>query len=199
MAPVERRLQGLLPLHATASTGEEAEPVVELLEDLLGRQVPYARRGELDRERDAIEASAQVGDRWSVGERELERRANSPEPARQTARLPRSRSRRREAARAMAPPMSARRRPGAASRLVASTVSTRARALQAVDERGQRLQQVLAVVEHEQARSRHEVADRPRPLATPSRRPCRRLRWRQPSGRARPQRQPAVRRHRRGR
>ena len=139
MAPVKRRLQGLLPLHATTSTGEEAEPVVELLEDLLGRQVPYARRGELDREGNAIEASTQIGDRLSVGARQLERRAYLPGPL----------NKQRDCLaldHVAARQLKRRHPPGLLAvdqeRLAACREhrQTRARPLQAVDERGQRFQ-----------------------------------------------------------
>ena len=45
-----------------AAAREQPERVVEPLRDLLGRQHAHARRGELDRERNAVEAAADVVD-----------------------------------------------------------------------------------------------------------------------------------------
>ena len=63
MAPVERGSEGLLAGHHGASAaGEEPEAVVELGGDALGGQMPATSRGQLDGERDAVEAVADLGE-----------------------------------------------------------------------------------------------------------------------------------------
>ena len=50
MAPVERRLECLLPLHHRAGApGQQSEAVIELTGDLLEAEVATAGRGQLDR------------------------------------------------------------------------------------------------------------------------------------------------------
>ncbi|GAA1688101.1 hypothetical protein GCM10009733_100900 [Nonomuraea maheshkhaliensis] len=56
-----------------AAPGEQPEPVVEAFEDLLGGQHPRPDRGQLDRQRQAVEAAAQVGHGGLVGRGQLER------------------------------------------------------------------------------------------------------------------------------
>jgi hypothetical protein len=62
MAPRHRRLEGLLAAHATTgSAGEQAEPVLEPVQDLLGREHPDPGGGQLDGQRDPVEAGADLG------------------------------------------------------------------------------------------------------------------------------------------
>ncbi len=64
MAPVERRAQGLVTRQRRAvAAREQPEPVVEAGGDALDPERGGARRGELDRERDPIEAPANGGRR----------------------------------------------------------------------------------------------------------------------------------------
>jgi hypothetical protein len=46
--------------------GQQAEPVVEALQDLLGRHRAQAYRGEFDGEGDAVQPQAQLGHRLAV-------------------------------------------------------------------------------------------------------------------------------------
>ncbi len=68
VAPADRRAQGSLPFRKVASAlGRELEPVVERLDQLGRRQVGRAGGDELDRERQPVEATADLGDerpRW---------------------------------------------------------------------------------------------------------------------------------------
>ena len=81
MAPVDRRGQGLLAGHHRAgAAGEEPEAVVELGGDALGGQLPAAGGGQLDGERDAVEAVADLGDGGGVGVADGERRSGPAGP-----------------------------------------------------------------------------------------------------------------------
>ena len=74
VAPVDQRVERLLPRQCgAASAGEQAKAVVQAREHPLERHGPDAGRGELDRERDAIEAGAESAcDRMRrIGEREV--------------------------------------------------------------------------------------------------------------------------------
>ena len=74
MTPVDRGLERLLPLHDRARTAcEQAEAIVELSGDLLERQAAAARRSELDRQRNPVEAATDPNDgiRGVVGEDEV--------------------------------------------------------------------------------------------------------------------------------
>ena len=87
MAPVDRGGQGLLAGHDGAGTaGEQPEPVVELGGDALGGQLPAAGRGQLDRERDAVEAMADLGDGGRVGVAHRRTTAGPGGPVRRTGR-----------------------------------------------------------------------------------------------------------------
>ena len=74
VAPVDRRAQRLQTRQRTArAAGEQVEAVGEPGGDVLDRQDPHARGRELDRERDAVEVLADLGDvrRVLVGDREV--------------------------------------------------------------------------------------------------------------------------------
>ena len=62
VAPVDRRPQRLLARVGVAAALEEVEPLREALEDLPRRERLRARGGELDRERQVVEARAELGD-----------------------------------------------------------------------------------------------------------------------------------------
>ena len=64
VAPVDRGGQGLLAgHHGAGAAGQQPEAVVELGGDALGGQLPAAGGGQLDGERDAVEAVADLR-RW---------------------------------------------------------------------------------------------------------------------------------------
>src|SRR5690348_6247632 len=68
VTPVDRGLQRLVARQCGAtSTDEQAEPVAQSLEDLLDAQDAGADRGELERERQAVEAPTEVGNGGGVG------------------------------------------------------------------------------------------------------------------------------------
>ena len=72
MAPVDQRAQRLLARkRVAAAAGEHAEALVEPLAQLLQAEHLDARRRQLDRERNAVQAPADVGDdrRVFVGQR----------------------------------------------------------------------------------------------------------------------------------
>ena len=61
VAPVDQRAQRLLARQRGAvAAGQQPEAIVQALGDLLDRQRAHARRGELDRERNAVEPPADV-------------------------------------------------------------------------------------------------------------------------------------------
>ena len=74
VAPVDRGAQRLLPLGSVARAGREhVEGVVETLEQRLRRQEPQTGGGELERERQAVQAPADRRDGPGVLGRQLER------------------------------------------------------------------------------------------------------------------------------
>src|SRR5262245_55144417 len=67
MRPVDRCAQRLLTAHCGAgAAGEQFEPVMQAIENLVERQRPYSRGGELDGKRHAVEAPADLRDRLGV-------------------------------------------------------------------------------------------------------------------------------------
>ena len=73
--------QGLLSGHHGAGpAGEQPEPVVELGGDPLSRHLPAAGGRQLDGQRDAVEAVADLGDGRSVGLADGERRSGAMGP-----------------------------------------------------------------------------------------------------------------------
>ena len=61
VAPADRRLEGALPLgQVTGARDEEREPLVQPLEQRVRREYPDARRGELDREGQVVEPTADL-------------------------------------------------------------------------------------------------------------------------------------------
>ncbi|MBM2822290.1 MAG: hypothetical protein HW413_1036 [Thermoleophilia bacterium] len=68
VAPFDRRPQGLLPGIGIASGLEQVEPLRDPLEELLGGEELRPRGRQLDRERHAVQASAQLGDGLRCGE-----------------------------------------------------------------------------------------------------------------------------------
>ena len=74
VAPVDRRAQRLVAGGRVASGGAgRAECDVQALGDLGGRQQPAAGRGELDRQRQPVDAPADLRDRGGVAVAEIER------------------------------------------------------------------------------------------------------------------------------
>ncbi len=74
VAPLDRRPQGLVPRHrGPAAAGQQAEAIIQPGSDLIQREDPDPRRGQLDGERDPVEAAADLRHRGRVllGEREL--------------------------------------------------------------------------------------------------------------------------------
>ena len=62
VAPLNGRPERLVARQGGAApAGEQAEPVGQAIEDLLGGQYSRPDRGELDRQRQAVEATAQAG------------------------------------------------------------------------------------------------------------------------------------------
>ena len=73
VAPRDRAAQGLLPSRKVArARRQQPEPIAQPAEHRLGSQDPDPRRGELDRQRQAVEADADLGDRRRVLVRDLE-------------------------------------------------------------------------------------------------------------------------------
>ena len=66
---------------SAASAGKQAEPVGQAIKDLLGGQDTRPDRGELDRQRQAVEPAAQIYDRRLVGDGQLERARCRRSPA----------------------------------------------------------------------------------------------------------------------
>ena len=74
VGPVDRVAQRLVPLQRRAAApGEQLEALIEPRDQILGGQRPHARRGQLDRERDPVEATTELRDRArvAIGEREV--------------------------------------------------------------------------------------------------------------------------------
>ena len=75
VAPLDRSAQGALArLDVAPAAHQETEAVVETRRHLRERQRPEARRGQLDRERDAVERRADRGDVGDVVRRRREAR-----------------------------------------------------------------------------------------------------------------------------
>ena len=73
VAPVDRRAQRPLACGRVAGAGaQRAERRVEALGDLAGRQQPAARGRQLDRQRQPVDAPADLRDRGGVGVAEAE-------------------------------------------------------------------------------------------------------------------------------
>ena len=157
MAPFERRPQRLLARQAGAAAApQQRERVAEPRGDLRGRQHVRAGGGELEREWHAVEPAADLGDRVGVvvGQRERVRGLRRPlaeqahglrllEVGGTDLRAPRRQRQRRHAPGRLA---------GDPQPLAAGGqhAHVRARAQQCVDERRAAVDQVLAVVEHQQ-------------------------------------------------
>ena len=75
VAPLDRRLQRLLPRQRGLAAGQQPEAIVQLAANLLDREQLHAGGRELQRQRDAVEPAADVGDRLGVvvGQREVRR------------------------------------------------------------------------------------------------------------------------------
>jgi hypothetical protein len=73
VTPVDRRSKRLLPRQRGApSSGQECEPVGQPIEDLFGREDSGPNGGQLDRERQTVEAAAQLDDGCLVRAGQLE-------------------------------------------------------------------------------------------------------------------------------
>ena len=160
VAPVHRRLQRLVPGQGAAAPGEEAEAVVEPGPDLVDREHGDARRGELDRQRDAVEAAADLGDGGAVARVEREPRLDQPSPVDEDPHRfrvadRRELVRRRQRQRAHRIDLLA----GDAERLAAGRdqVQCRARREHRLDDGDHGVDDVLAVVEHDQQPARRHV------------------------------------------
>ena len=160
VAPVERRPQRLLARQRRpAAAGQQPEAVVQPRGDLLDRQRPHPRRRQLERQRDAVQPPADRGHRRRVRRRSSANpagRAGRPldeepplgrRPRRRTVGRP-ARGRSGRPARARARP--SRRRCASGSRLVARRRRSRAGAQQRLGQPRARVDQVLAVVQHQQ-------------------------------------------------
>ena len=66
VAPIQRRSQGVLSLHAAPSADQQAESIVEPLEDLLDGELGHLRRRQLDGQWDAVEPPADLCDHVAV-------------------------------------------------------------------------------------------------------------------------------------
>ena len=158
--PVDQRPERPLARQRGASAAsEQPEALVESVSQLVERQRARPRRDELERQRDAVEPPADVGDRGRVDRvdrrieaaaRECDRRGVGPirtRPTRAGSRSPGSGtvSDRSQYTDSPSTP--------SGSRLVARTVTPGARAEQSVHQRRAGVEQMLAVVEHE-----HDVA-----------------------------------------
>jgi hypothetical protein len=74
MTPVDGRSERLLPRKRRApSSGQECEAVGQPVKDLLGAEDSGPHRGELDRERQAVETPAQLSDGRLIRTGQLER------------------------------------------------------------------------------------------------------------------------------
>ena len=117
--PLDRAPQGLVALgRAAATAGQQLEALVEAGGDVGRRHDRHPRRRQLDRERDAVEPAADLGDGLGVATRRARTRAAPRAPARRTAAPPRWPS----------PPRRRRRAPGARARSAATPARPRRRA-----------------------------------------------------------------------
>ena len=80
--PGDRRPQRLLPRVRVAEACQQVEALAEPLEDLRRRERPRTRGGELDRERQVVEAPAELGDLGASARAATGRRTGSPPRAR---------------------------------------------------------------------------------------------------------------------
>ena len=211
VAPVDERAQRLLPgQRRPAPAGEQAEPVVQAVGELLDGQRAQPRRGELDRQRHAVEAArtaATTAARFSVGDARSParpRRARSsssaiasywPSAAAGGGRCGSGQRQRRHGDDVLA---------GDAQRLAAGREHPQAGrgAEQPVDEPGARLDHVLAVVEHEQELRGRRGGRRAAPRRAAPTGPAPRARSRRPAPpgrRCSPARDRRTRPHRRTR
>ena len=160
VAPPDRGGHRLLARHGRPrSAREQAEAVVELAADLGRIEVPAARRGELDGERDAVEPMADLERRLVCHRRRETASAEPAAPGRRRAGSPPTGTashrpavvelvaRRATAARHVTSPGTP-----SGSRLVASTVAVGLAASSSGDELGAVSDEVLTVVQHEQRR-----------------------------------------------
>jgi hypothetical protein len=86
VAPVDRAANGLLAGRQVArAAGEERQRVCQAGQQRLGREQLDACRGQLDRQRQAVQPLADLGDRWRVCVRQREIRFGRPRAARATA------------------------------------------------------------------------------------------------------------------
>ena len=142
--PIHGRAQCLLPTHrGPGAAGEQSEAVVQAVDDLVQRQRPHPRGGQFDGQRHAVESAADLGDCLDVvvGDSEV-----GPDPAsavgEQLDSLVGSDS---DGTCQFTSPETMR-----GSRLVARIVTRERRRAVLVDQFGAGLEQVLAVVEHQQ-------------------------------------------------
>jgi len=78
VAPVDRPTQGPLPFRDVPAAGEKREAPVEPGKDVSRLEQPNPRRRELDRQRQAVEPGADLGDRRRVLQRQVESRTDCP-------------------------------------------------------------------------------------------------------------------------
>ena len=159
VAPVEGRAQRLMAARRRAGpAGQYREDVVQALRQLCGRQDPYPRGGQLDRQRQAVQATADLQDRGGVVVGDAERRPDQLGPLFEEADRVRAaqRGRGRRDDGATGRQRQRRDRPAAfsldAERLAAGGEDRQRRAgdQQPLGEAGHRGGQVLAVVQHDQ-------------------------------------------------
>ena len=81
--PGDRRPQRLLPRVRVAEASQQVEALAEPLEDLRRRERPRTRGGELDRERQVVEAPAELGDLGASARAGTGRRTGAPPRARE--------------------------------------------------------------------------------------------------------------------
>ena len=165
VAPVQGTAQGTLPGRGgTRTGGQQVEPVVEALPDLLGRQRPQPYRRQLDGQRQPVQPPADPGDRGLVvgGEREPGYGGGGP--------LAEQGDRRVGAQSAVLPPGRYPQRLHAHHTLVGQSQGFPAGrqdpqrsdlAQQRAGQLGARLDQVLAVVQHQHGGSVGEELDQP--------------------------------------
>ncbi len=201
VAPLEGRLERLLPRRRRAAAGaEEPETVVEPLGHRSGAERAEPPGGELDRERQTVEPEADAGDvgRVLLVERESRRgrrcaldeqphRLEVEEIGRRERLLRIGDRERRHAEHDLA---------ADAERLAARREHRQPRrgAEDRVDERSARPEQVLAVVQHEQQRARREELDHRVDDVLSRAAPARRAPPRRRRGRAADRRRPRARR-----
>ena len=177
VAPVERRPQRLLARQRRpAAAGQQPEAVVQPGGDLLDRQRRHPRRRQLERQRDAVQPPADLRHRRRVRRRSA-RSPAAPARARSTKRRTAAMRARSLAPAAVAASgqraataraRSSRRRCRSGSRLVARIRRPGQAAQQRLGQRGAGVDQVLAVVQHQQQAPAGQPA---RPASSVSGRP----------------------------